>query len=265
MQGLAQGVGDLKRVLTNVKSRGTFGETQLASLLEDVLAPDQYASNLVTRPGSDERVDFVVKLPGPELGGAPVLLPIDAKFPVEDYLRLQQAQDAGDSVAALDAQAAFRLRLELEARAIAEKYLCSPQTTDFALLYLCTEGLYAEALRLGGLVDELQRRHRVTVVGPSTLAAFLSSLRAGFRTLAIQQRSSEVWQVLGAVKTEFHRFGSALDGVSKKLQEATNKVDALSARRRVVERTLRDVERLPEPEAAALLPTEATLEVDQVS
>jgi DNA recombination protein RmuC len=204
--------------------------------------------------GSPERVDFAVKLPGPELGGAPVLLPIDAKFPIEDYLRLQDAYEASDPDAVDAARAALHLRLTLEAQAIAEKYLCPPQTTDFALLYLCTEGLYAEALRIPGLVDELQRKHRVTVVGPTTLSAFLSSLRAGFRTLAIQQRTSEVRQVLGAVKTGFATFGAVLDAVSKKLQEATNKVDQLATRRRALERTLREVEQLPEGDAAPLLP-----------
>ncbi len=257
MQSLATGVGDLKRVLTNVKSRGTFGETQLSSLLEDVLAPEQFEAQVVTRPGTDERVDFVVRLPGPQLGGPAVLLPIDAKFPVEDYLRLQAAQEASDPAAVAEAQEGLRQRLIGEAKSIAEKYLASPQTTDFALLYLCTEGLYAEALRLGGLTEELSRKHHVTVVGPTTLAAFLSSLRAGFRTLAIQQRSSEVWHVLGAVKTEFGKFGVALDGVSKKLLEATNKVDALAQRRRAVERTLSGVEQLPEPAANSLLPEEA--------
>jgi DNA recombination protein RmuC len=260
MQSLATGVGDLKRVLTNVKSRGTFGETQLSALLEDVLAPEQFEAQVVTRPGTDERVDFVVRLPGPQLGGPPVLLPIDAKFPVEDYLRLQQAQEASDPEAVLDAQDGLRQRLVTEAKSIAEKYLSSPNTTDFALLYLCTEGLYAEALRLGGLTEELSRKHHVTVVGPTTLAAFLSSLRAGFRTLAIQQRSSEVWHVLGAVKTEFGKFGVAIDAVSKKLHETTNKVDALSQRRRAVERTLSGVEQLAEPAPAGLLTDDLGLE-----
>lgn len=254
MQSLATGVGDLKRVLTNVKSRGTFGETQLSALLEDLLAPEQFEASVVTRAGTDERVDFVVKLPGPELGGPPVLLPIDAKFPLEDYLRLQAAQDEGDAVAVLTAQEGLRQRLVMEARSIAEKYVSAPHTTEFGLLYLCTEGLYAEALRLDGLVESLSRTHHVTVVGPTTLAAFLSSLRVGFRTLAIQRRSGEVWQVLGAVKTEFAKFGTALDGVSKKLQEATHKVDALTVRRRAVERTLREVEQLPEGEVAARVP-----------
>ena len=256
MQSLATGVGDLRRVLTNVKSRGIFGEVQLAALLEDVLAPEQFARDVPTTPGSAERVDFAVRLPGPEDGSGAVLLPIDAKFPTEDYVRLQEAYEAADPAAVLVAQAALRVRILGEAKSIALKYVAPPHTTDFALLYLCTEGLYAESLRIPGLFDEVQKL-RVTLVGPTTLAAFLNSLRAGFRTLAIQKRSGEVWRVLGAVKYEFGKFGAVVDAVSKKLDDAQKKLGDLSTRKRAVERKLREAEALPEAEALALLPPSA--------
>lgn len=253
MQTLAAGVGDLKRVLTNVKTRGTFGETQLASLLEEILTPDQFERNVAPVPGSREVVEFAVKLPGPDDGSGPVYLPIDAKFPTEEYDRLQQAYEAADLAGAEKARKALRDQLLGEAKTIRAKYLAPPHTTDFALLFLCTEGLYAEALRIPGLFEDLQAQ-RVNLVGPTTLAAFLNSLRVGFRTLVLQKRSAEVWRILAAVKTEFGKFGDSLEAVRKKLQEATNKMDQVSVRNRQVARALKSVESLPETEAATLLP-----------
>ena len=252
MQGLAGSVGDLKRVLTNVKTRGIFGEMQLAALLEQVLTPEQYASNIATKPGSNDRVEFAIRLPGRGTE-APVWLPIDAKFPREDYERLLDAQDRADPQAAEAAAQALESRVRGEAKTIAGKYLSPPQTTDFALLFLPTEGLYAEILRRPGLFENLQREYRVTVCGPTNLLAFLNSLQMGFRTLAIEQRSSEVWQVLGAVKTEFGRFGEVLDKVRKKLDEATSQIDATGVRSRAIERKLKGVEALPGTEAEKLL------------
>ena len=257
MQTLAQGVGDLKRVLSNVKSRGVFGEVQLAALLEQVFTPEQYAVNVATVPGSTERVEFAIKLPGRSEDGAPLWLPIDAKFPREDYERLLDAQDRADREAADGAGRALELRIREESRTIAAKYLAPPHTTDFAILFLPTEGLYAELLRRPGLVELLQRNHRVTLAGPTTLLAMLNSLQMGFRTLALEKRSSEVWKVLGAVKTEFGRFGEVLAKTRKKLEEATNTIDAAAVRTRAIDRQLRVVEALPEEEARALLPAEA--------
>ena len=209
MQTLAAGVGDLKRVLTNVKTRGTWGEVQLSALLEQLLTADQFAANVATRPGSGERVDFAIRLPGKD-DGAVVWLPIDAKYPIEDYQRLLDAQERADPVAVEEASRAIETRLKNEAKSIHEKYVSPPHTTDFAMLYLPLEGLYAEALRRPGLAETLQRDFRVSIAGPTTLAALLNSLQMGFRTLAIEQRSAEVWAVLGAVKTEFGKFGEAL-------------------------------------------------------
>ncbi len=257
MQTLAQGVGDLKRVLTNVKSRGVFGEVQLAALLEQVFTPEQYATNVATVPGSGERVEFALKLPGRSDDGLPVWLPLDAKFPREDYERLLDAQDRADKEAADAAGRALEMRIRDEARTIAAKYLAPPHTTDFAILFLPTEGLYAELLRRPGLSEALQREHRVSLAGPTTLLAMLSSLQMGFRTLALEKRSSEVWKVLGAVKTEFGRFGEVLAKTRKKLEEATNTIDAASVRTRAIDRQLRVVEALPEAEARALLPLDA--------
>jgi DNA recombination protein RmuC len=254
MQSLALSVGDLKRVLTNVKTRGTYGETQLESLLEQMLAPGQYAKQLATKPGSAERVDFAVRLPGAN-GDEPCWLPIDAKFPQEDYGRLVEAHERGDAVAAELASRALEARVKMEARAIREKYLSPPQTTDFALLFLPTESLYAEILRRPGLFESLQRDQRVVVAGPTTLAAILNSLQMGFRTLAIQQRSNEVWQLLGAVKTQFGKFGELLDKVQKKLGEASNTLESASAKSRFIQQQLKGVEELPAPEAQQLLPT----------
>ncbi len=253
MQSLAGEVGDLKRVLTNVKTRGTFGEVQLGALIEQVLAPSQYERNVAPVPGGRERVEYAVRMPGRE-PGAHVYLPIDAKFPVEDYLRLQEAYEAGDPAGVEAARRALRARLEAEARRIRDKYLAPPHTTEVALLFLPAEGLYAEALRLDGLVERLQREMRVVLVGPTTLHAVLNSLQMGFRTLAIERRSGEVWELLGAVKTEFEKFGRALAEVRRKIQEAGNKIEASERRTRVMQRRLRDVEALPDERVSALLP-----------
>jgi len=254
MQTLAQGVGDLKRVLSNVKSRGVFGEVQLAALLEQVFTPEQYATNVATLPGSNERVEFALKLPGRSDDGAPLWLPIDAKFPREDYERLLDAQERADKDAADEAGKALEVRIRLEARNIAAKYVAPPHTTDFAILFLPTEGLYAELLRRPGLGEALQREHRVSLAGPTTLLAMLNSLQMGFRTLALEKRSSEVWKVLGAVKTEFGRFGDVLAKTRKKLEEATNTIDQASVRTRAIDRQLRAVEALPDAASRALLP-----------
>ncbi len=253
MQTLASGVGDLKRVLTNVKSRGIFGEVQLAALLEQVLTVEQYAANVATKSGSDARVEFAIKLPGRSDDGTPVWLPIDAKFPREDYERLLEAQERADPEAAASAAAALERRIRAEAQTIADKYLSPPQTTDFAILFVPVEGLYAEVLRRPGLFEDLQRKYRITVAGPTNLLAFLSSLQMGFRTLALEKRSSEVWQVLGAVKTEFDKFGDVLDKVRKKLDEASNQLDNTGVRTRAITRRLKTVQALPESESARLL------------
>jgi len=254
MQGLARDVGSLNRVLTNVKTRGIFGEVQLAALLEQVFTPEQYGTNVETVPGSGARVEFALRLPGRGEPGATVWLPIDAKFPREDYERLLDAQERADPAAVEAAARALELRLNTEARAIREKYLAAPHTTDFAILFLPTESLYAEALRRPGLVEAMQREHRVALTGPTTLLATLSSLQMGFRTLALEKRSAEVWQVLGAVKTEFAKFGEALAKTRKKLTEAASSIDAAEVRTRAMTRQLRAVEALPATQAAALLP-----------
>ena len=252
MQSLAAGVGDLKRVLSNVKTRGTWGEVQLSALLEQLLTVDQFAANVATRPGSSERVDFAIRLPG-KGDGAVVWLPVDAKFPIEDYQRLMDAQEKGEPALVDEAGRAIETRLKNEARSIREKYVAPPHTTDFALLYLPTEGLYAEALRRPGLADTLQREWRISLAGPTTLAALLNSLQMGFRTLAIEQRSAEVWAVLGAVKTEFGKFGEALAHTKKKLDEASNSISKAETRTRQLSRKLRDVEALPASESEQLI------------
>jgi DNA recombination protein RmuC len=252
MQNLATGVGDLKRVLTNVKKRGIFGEVQLGALLEDMLTAEQYAANVITVPGSNERVEFAIRMPGQDEGDH-VYLPIDAKFPVEDYQRLLDAQEIADAEAANAAGRALETRVREEAKRIRAKYVAPPHTTDFAVLYLPTEGLYAEVIRRPGLFEQLQREHRVTVAGPTTLSALLNSLQMGFRTLAIAKRSSEVWKILGAVKTEFGKFGDVLDKVKKKLDEAGRHIDATGVRTRAIERRLREVESLPGEAAVPLL------------
>jgi DNA recombination protein RmuC len=274
MQALAQGVGDLKKVLSNVKTRGTFGEVQLGALLEQVLAPDQWAANVAPRPESGERVEYAIRLPGRDEGEAEVLLPIDAKFPTEDYQRLVDAAEAGDAAAVEATGKALEVRLRGCARDIHDKYLAPPRTTDFAILFLPTEGLYAEVLRRPGLFEALSRDHGVIVAGPTTLAAILNSLQMGFRTLAIQKRSSEVWSVLGAVKAEFGKFGMVLDQVEKKLTEASNKIGEVRRRGRAIDRKLRDVQALPAaapaqqgllPGALAAVDAEEELEEDRVA
>ena len=251
MQALAEGVGDLRRVLTNVRNRGTFGEVQLGALLEDVLTPEQYCQNVCPRPGSGERVEYAVRLPGRE-DGTPLLLPIDAKFPMEDYERLQGAYEAGDTKAIQEHRKALRVRALQEAAGIASKYLAPPATTDFALMFLPSESLFAEMLRIPGLIEDL-RHARVIAVGPTTLQALLNSFQMGFRTLAIEKRSAEVWRLLSAIKTEFGKFGDALGAVGKKLQEAQNKIDDVTRRSRAVQRKLRNVQDLPTAEATNLL------------
>ena len=254
MQTLARDVGSLNRVLTNVKTRGIYGEVQLAGLLEQVFTAEQYAANVATVPGSSERVEFAIRLPGQRADGVPLWLPIDAKFPREDYERLLEAQDRADPVGVETAGKAIENRLKLEARSIREKYVSPPHTTDFGILFVPTEGLYAEALRRPGLLEALQREHKVMLVGPTTLLATLTSLQMGFRTLALEQRSAEVWEVLGAVKTEFGKFGDVLAKTKKKLDEASKTIDAAEVRTRAMARQLRGVESLPEPRAQALLP-----------
>jgi len=253
MQVLARDVGSLNRVLTNVKTRGIFGEVQLAGLLEQVFTPEQYATNVATVPGSAERVEFAIRLPGQRSDGAPLWLPIDAKFPREDYERLLDAQERADPVAAEVAAKAIENRLRLEARTISEKYVAPPHTTDFAILFVPTEGLYAEALRRPGLMESLQREHKVMLAGPTTLLATLNSLQMGFRTLALEKRSAEVWEVLGAVKTEFASFAAVLAKTRKKLDEASNTIELAERRTRVMVRELRTVEALPSDRAQALL------------
>ena len=254
MQALASGVGDLKKVLTNVKTRGTWGEVQLGSLLEQVLAPGQYEANVATRPGSAERVEFAIKMPGRAGDDAGVVwLPVDAKFPQEDYQRLIEAADRGDAEAVETAARQLEARIKTSARDIHDKYLAPPHTTDFGVLFLPTEGLYAEVLRRPGLADAVQRDARVVVAGPTTLWAILNSLQMGFRTLAIEKRSSEVWALLGTVKTQFAKFGDLLEGVQKKLQEASNKMDDVARKSRTIQRKLRDVQVLPAGESAPLL------------
>jgi DNA recombination protein RmuC len=254
-------VGDLKRVLTNVKKRGIFGEVQLGALLEDLLTAEQYAANVITVPGSNERVEFAIRMPGQDEGDH-VYLPIDAKFPVEDYQRLLDAQEIADADAANAAGRALETRVREEAKRIHAKYVAPPHTTDFAVLYLPTEGLYAEVIRRPGLFEQLQREHRVTVAGPTTLSALLNSLQMGFRTLAIAKRSSEVWKILGAVKTEFGKFGDVLDKVKKKLDEAGRHIDATGVRTRAIERRLREVESLPGEAAVPLLGELAAPDLD---
>jgi len=244
MRQLASDVGGLQKVLTNVKTRGGWGEVQLGSLLEQLLTSDQFARNVQTRDETSERVEFAIKLPGDE-NGAPVWLPIDAKFPTEDYQRLLAAQEQGDLTAVDGAMKSLEMQLKRSAKDICHKYINPPRTTDFALMFLPTEGLYAEAIRRVGLVEQVQRDCRVVFAGPTTLAALLNSLQMGFRTLAIQKRSSEVWNLLAAVKTEFGKFGEALSTVKDKLDQAARHVDTVAVRSRAITKKLRDVEELP--------------------
>ena len=251
MRTLATGVGDLKRVLGNVKTRGIFGETQLAGIIQELLTPEQYAVNISTKPDSAERVEFAVKLPGN--GDAPIWLPIDAKFPSEDYERLLDAQENADILAAATAGQALEQRIRLEARKIADKYISPPDTTDFGILFLPTEGLYAEVLRRPGLFEAIQRECRVVLAGPTTLSALLNSLRFGFRTLAIEKRSSEVWQVLGAVRTEFNKFGGVLDRVQQQIGTVSNTLNLAGTRTRAIEKRLKGVESLSEVDSLKIL------------
>jgi DNA recombination protein RmuC len=262
MQTLAQGVGDLKHLLTNVKTRGMFGEAQLEALLEQVFVPDQYAAQVATIPGSRNVVDFAIRLPGRSDSGEPLWLPIDAKFPNEDYERLLDAQGRADALAAEAAGKALELRIRLEAKSLNEKYVQPPHTTDFAILFLPTEGLYAEVLRRPGLMESLQRDHRVTLAGPTTLLAILSSLQMGFRTLALEKRSSEVWQVLGAVKNEFAKFGDVLAKVKSQTETVLKTLDNAQVRSRAMDRVLKKVESLPDSQAQILIAVDRDLDAD---
>ena len=245
MQSLAAGVGDLKKVLTNVKTRGIWGEIQLGNILEQVLSPEQYACNVVTRPGSNERVEFAIRLPGQNQSEGEIWLPIDAKFPQEDYLRLIEASEQGLPEKVEEAGRQLEKRIRSEARMVQEKYLAPPYTTDFGIIFLPTESLYAEVVRRPGFLSALQNELRVLVTGPSTMVALLNSLSVGFRTLIIEQRTSEVWDLLGAVKADFGNFGDILDKTKKKLQEASNTIDTASRRSRSIEKKLRAVQELP--------------------
>jgi len=253
MQSLANGVGDLKKVLTNVKTRGTWGEVQLGNLLEQVLTAEQFSANGICKEGSAERVDYVIRLPGKGEGEGEVLLPIDAKFPQEDYERLMDAADRADVDGIEVASKALELRVKSFAKDIRAKYINPPRTTDFAILFLPTEGLYAEVLRRPGLTDQLQQDYRVSICGPTTLGALLNSLQMGFKTLAIQKQSSAVWEILGAVKTEFGKYGEILDKVQKKLTEASDSITHISVRKRAIDRKLRAVAELPAGPAEVLL------------
>ena len=254
MQQLATGVGDLKRVLTNVKARGTWAEVQLGAILEQVLTPDQYDKNVCIRPDTTERVEFAVRLPGPlDDPTSCVWLPIDSKFPQEDWLRLQDASDLGDVAAVQAASDALIRTVRGSAKEIHDKYVHPPASTDFAIMFLATEGLFAEVLRHPSVVSDLQQQYRVVVAGPTTLAAILTSLRMGFQTLVVEQRAAEVWRVLGAVKTEFGKFGDVLDKVQRQLSTASRTIEETGQRSRAMEKKLRSAERLPEAEAAMVL------------
>ena len=241
MKTLASGVGDLKRVLTNVKTRGTWGEVQLGAIIEQILAPEQFERNVATS-GTGERVEYAVKLPGRDSSGEPVWLPIDAKFPMEDYSRLSEASERGDAEAAERASRQLEMAIRLSAKSLSERHLAPPFTTDFGILFLASEGLYAEAMRRPSFADAIQREYRVVLSGPSTLAALLNALQMGFRTLAIQKRSSDVWETLGSVKTEFSKYAQVLVVVKKKLSQAQDSIDKAETRTRAIQRTLRDVE-----------------------
>lgn len=253
MQNLALGVGDLKKVLTNVKSRGVWGEVQLGSLLEQILSPDQYDKNVATKPRSNERVEYAIKLPGPEDSKEPVWLPIDAKFPQEDYQRLVEAYEKADADLVEACSKQLEIRIKGEAKSIRDKYINPPHTTDFGILFLPYESLYAEVARRIGLCEMLQREYRVVVTSPLTLGALLNSLQMGFRTLAIQKRSGEVWAILGAVKAEFGKFGDILEKTQKKLSEASDTIDDAAKKSRTIERKLKNVQELPQPDTVLLL------------
>ncbi len=264
MQSLASSVGDLKKVLSNVRARGIFGEIQLGALLEQILTKDQYAQNVVTKKDSSERVEYAIKLPGRDNAGTTVWLPIDAKFPHEDYQRLVEAYEHGDQHLAEEATKQLENRIKNSAKDIREKYLDPPNTTDFGIMFLPIEGLYAEVLRRPGLCEVLQRDYRVVVTGPMTLSAILNSLQMGFRTLAIEKRSSEVWALLGAVRTEFGKFGNLLEKTQKKLQEASNVIEDAARKSRTIERKLKDVQELPATEAIALIGDGETEETENL-
>ena len=263
MRTLATGVGDLKKVLTNVKTRGTWGEIRLSHILEQILTPDQYDVNVATKKNSTERVEFAIKLPGQQADREKIVwMPIDSKFPQEDYHRLMDAQETADKELAEKSIKNLEMRIKAEARHIKEKYLDPPNTTDFGIMFLPVEGLYAEVLRRPGLCDTLQREHRIVVTGPTTLAALLNSLQMGFRTLAIEKRSSEVWQLLGVVKTEFGKFGDVLAKTKKKLLEAGNTIDKAEIRTRAIERKLREVQEAPLTETAGFIEDGREVEED---
>ncbi|MDD3705085.1 MAG: DNA recombination protein RmuC [Clostridiaceae bacterium] len=266
MQNLASGVGDLKKVLTNVKTRGTWGEIQLGNILEQILTTEQYSKNVVTVKNSGERVEFAVKLPGrDDMGGESVWLPIDSKFPQEDYQRLLDAQEQGNSVKAEEAAKSMEYKVKGFARDIRDKYINPPETTDFGIMFLPTEGLYAEILRRPGLCDCLQREYRIVIAGPTTLVALLNSLQMGFRTLAIEKRSGEVWNLLGAVKTEFAKFGDILDKTQKKLQEASNTIEDAARKSRSIGRKLKSVQELTADDSAALLEESEDADSSQIA
>jgi len=263
MRTLATGVGDLKKVLTNVKTRGTWGEVRLSHILEQILTPDQYDVNVVTKKNSNERVEFAIKLPGQEADKEKIVwMPIDSKFPQEDYQRLMDAQEAGDKELAEKSIKNLEMRIKAEGKHIKEKYLNPPETTDFVIMLLPVEGLYAEVLRRPGLCDSLQREHRIVVTGPTTLAALLNSLQMGFRTLAIEKHSSEVWQLLGMVKTEFGKFGDVLAKTKKKLQEAGHTIDKAEIRTRAIARKLRKVQEIPLTETVSFIEEDQEVEKD---
>ena len=264
MQTLASGVGDLKKVLTNIKTRGTFGEIQLHSLLEQILSPDQYQSNVATKRDSATRVEFAIRLPGRgETENHPVWLPIDAKFPQEDYLRLLEAQEAGNANLVEEVSKQLERIIKDMAKNIRDKYLDPPYTTDFGIMFLPTEGLYAEILRRTGLFELLQREFKVVITGPTTLAALLNSLQMGFRTLVIEKRSSEVWTLLGVVKTEFSTFGAILDRTQKKLQEASHTIEKAATRSRAIEKKLKNIQEIPLSDTQKLLEDVEAAETDQ--
>jgi DNA recombination protein RmuC len=265
MQTLASGVGDLKKVLTNVKTRGNMGEIQLGAILEQILSPEQYDRNAGVKEGSQERVEFAIKLPGKNNDNESLLLPIDSKFPTEDYQRMLEAYDNIGAISPKELEAIskqFDNSVRKNAKDIRDKYINPPVTTDFAIMFVPTEGLYAEILRRTGLFETLQRDYKITVVGPTNLVAFLSSLQMGFKTLAIEKRSSEVWEILGAVKTEFGNFGNVLEKTKKKLQEAANVIDKAGVRSRAIERKLRTVQELPQEQTLALLGESIEIEED---
>jgi len=265
MQSLASGVGDLKKVLTNVKTRGNLGEIQLGAILEQILSPEQYEQNVAVKQNSLERVEYVVKLPGKNLDEKSLLLPIDSKFPNEDYQRLLDAYENATNLSPRDREAVakqFENSVKKSAKDIRDKYINPPDTTDFAILFVPTEGLYAEILRRTGLFETLQRDYKITVVGPTNLVAFLSSLQMGFKTLQIEKRSSEVWNVLGAVKTEFNKFGTVLEKTKTKLQQAANEIDQVGVRSRAIERQLRTVQTLPQEQTIELLGEAIAIEED---